>query len=166
MRRMKEQKETLGLGIKKKNEEERKIFWIHQVAQSRIILAAIISAVLSHSKRKILKRQQRMTIFLSCRENSFHREREKKNTNFPSVIRPEFSHSQCSILSKRNKTETELREANRFYFLREIAFSLVPTVFRVRRLSIVGLEFGFRSQKKVVFFGGVRISITGNGACN
>lgn len=162
---MKEQKETLGLGIKKKNEEERKIFWIRQVAQSRIILAAIISAVLSHSKRKILKRQQRMTIFLSCRENSFHREREK-NTNFPSVIRPEFSHSHCSILSKRNKTETELREANRFYFLREIAFSLVPTVFRVRRLSIVGLEFGFRSQKKVVFFGGVRISITGNGACN
>lgn len=82
MRRMKEQKETLGLGIKKKNEEERKIFWIRQVAQSRIILAAIISAILSHSKRKILKRQQRMTIFLSCRENSFHREREKKH-EFP-----------------------------------------------------------------------------------
>lgn len=51
-------------------------------------------------------------------------------------------------------------------FLRALEFSLVPTAFHVRRLSTAGLEFGFRSQKKVVFFGGVRISITGNGACN
>lgn len=98
---------------------------------------------------------------------------ERKFTHFPFTLTHANDSLTQAILSWRNPLtiETKLKmnsvlKRNRFCFLSELAFSLVPTAARVKRLSIAGLELGFRSQKKVVFFGGVRISITGNGACN
>jgi hypothetical protein len=76
-------------------------------------------------------------------------------------------------LSLRNEIESETRSARKTFSPRS-ALSLVPTVIRVRRLSFSDRNsFGFsfhkakKKEKKIeVFSGGVRISITGNGACN